>query len=100
MDRRELPRARPGYALPREYYTDPAVFELDLERLLMRHWFCAGHLSSLANTGALLRIAFSNPTSVSGLFSRLIVTTGPLTFSKRESFTQSSSGYPSSISIC
>jgi phenylpropionate dioxygenase-like ring-hydroxylating dioxygenase large terminal subunit len=47
----ELPRARPGYTLPRRYYTDPAVFELDLERLLLRHWFCAGHASSLAATG-------------------------------------------------
>jgi len=32
-------------------------------------------LRSFANTGTLLRTAFSNPTSVSGLFSRLIVTT-------------------------
>ncbi len=42
---------KPGYALPRAYYTDPAIFELDLERMLLRHWICAGHVSSLANVG-------------------------------------------------
>ncbi len=41
----------PGHALPRAYYTDPAIFEQDLERMLLRHWFCAGHASSLRNTG-------------------------------------------------
>jgi phenylpropionate dioxygenase-like ring-hydroxylating dioxygenase large terminal subunit len=51
MNRRELPFARPGYALPGSYYTDPSVFELDLERVLLRHWFCAGHVSSLARAG-------------------------------------------------
>ena len=45
----QAPRA--GYALPREYYTDPAVFEQDLERLLLRHWFCAGHVSSVPGSG-------------------------------------------------
>jgi phenylpropionate dioxygenase-like ring-hydroxylating dioxygenase large terminal subunit len=42
---------KPGYALPRAYYTDPAIFERDLERMLLRHWFCAGHVSSLPNPG-------------------------------------------------
>src|SRR3954463_12075904 len=42
---------RPGYALPRAYYTDPAIFEQDLERMLLRHWFCAGHASTLPNAG-------------------------------------------------
>ena len=46
---RQDPRA--GYSLPRACYTDPAIFERDLERMLLRHWFCAGHVSSLANRG-------------------------------------------------
>ena len=45
------PVAKPGYALPRAYYTDPEIFEQDLERMLLRHWFCAGHASSLKNPG-------------------------------------------------
>lgn len=42
---------RPGHALPRELYTDPAVFERDLERMLLRHWFCAGHVASIPRPG-------------------------------------------------
>ena len=42
---------RSGYSLPRAYYTDPAIFERDLERMLLRHWFCAGHISSIAQPG-------------------------------------------------
>jgi Rieske 2Fe-2S family protein len=42
---------RAGYSLPREFYTDPAIFAQDLERMLLRHWFCAGHVSSLPNAG-------------------------------------------------
>ncbi|MGH8254572.1 MAG: aromatic ring-hydroxylating oxygenase subunit alpha [Steroidobacteraceae bacterium] len=45
----QAPRA--GYSLPREYYTDPALFEQDLERVLLQHWFCAGHASSIPATG-------------------------------------------------
>ena len=43
---------KPGHALPRTFYTDPAIFERDLDYMLLRHWFCAGHISSLPNTGA------------------------------------------------
>ena len=42
---------KPGHSLPRAFYTDPAIFERDLERMLLRHWFCAGHVSSLAKPG-------------------------------------------------
>src|SRR5580698_6215375 len=42
---------RSGYSLPRAYYTDPAIFERDLERMLLRHWFCAGHISSIPRAG-------------------------------------------------
>ncbi len=42
---------RPGYALAREFYTDPSIFERDMDRMLLRHWFCAGHASSLPRPG-------------------------------------------------
>ncbi len=54
----ELPvlirRHRPGHALAREFYTDPAIFECDMQRMLLKHWFCAGHVSSIARTGEYL----------------------------------------------
>jgi len=46
-----LRRHRPGHALPRELYTDPRVFERDLDRLLLRRWFCAGHASMIPAPG-------------------------------------------------
>jgi phenylpropionate dioxygenase-like ring-hydroxylating dioxygenase large terminal subunit len=42
---------RSGHALERNFYTDPAVFERDMEHMLLRHWFCAGHLSSIPRPG-------------------------------------------------
>ncbi len=54
----ELPtlirRHRPGHALAREFYTDPSIFECDMQRMLLKHWFCAGHVSSIARTGEYL----------------------------------------------
>jgi phenylpropionate dioxygenase-like ring-hydroxylating dioxygenase large terminal subunit len=40
-----------GHALARDFYTDPAIFEHDMERMLLRHWFCAGHVSSIPRAG-------------------------------------------------
>jgi len=51
-----LRRHRPGHALPRELYTDAAVFERDLDRVLLRHWFCAGHASAIARPGDYLLV--------------------------------------------
>jgi phenylpropionate dioxygenase-like ring-hydroxylating dioxygenase large terminal subunit len=42
---------RPGHALARAFYTDPSIFEHDLERMLLRHWFCAGHVSGIPRPG-------------------------------------------------
>jgi phenylpropionate dioxygenase-like ring-hydroxylating dioxygenase large terminal subunit len=47
---------RPGHALARDFYTDPSIFEHDMERMLLRHWFCAGHVSSIARGGDYLVI--------------------------------------------
>jgi Rieske 2Fe-2S family protein len=46
-----IARQRPGYALEQEFYGDPEIFRVDLERLLMRHWLCAGHASLIPNPG-------------------------------------------------
>ncbi len=44
----------PGHALEREFYTDPRIFELDMQRVLLRHWFCAGHVRSVSRPGDFL----------------------------------------------
>jgi phenylpropionate dioxygenase-like ring-hydroxylating dioxygenase large terminal subunit len=47
---------QPGHALARSFYTDPAIFEHDMERMLLRHWFCAGHIASIPCSGDYLVI--------------------------------------------
>jgi Rieske 2Fe-2S family protein len=42
---------RPGYALPQPFYVDPAVYELELERIVYRNWILAGHVSELPAPG-------------------------------------------------
>lgn len=42
---------RPGRALTRELYCDPAVFERERRTLLTRHWHCIGHQSQAAAPG-------------------------------------------------
>ncbi len=52
MDRiARLQKHLPGRALAREFYTDPAIFEQDMQRMLLRHWLCAGHVSSIPRPG-------------------------------------------------
>ena len=41
----------PGRALDRRFYTDPAIYELELEKIISRNWFLAGHVSELAAPG-------------------------------------------------
>ena len=42
---------RPGYSLDQPFYTDPAVYELELERIIYRNWILAGHVSELSRAG-------------------------------------------------
>lgn len=40
-----------GRSLAQSFYSDPEIFRRDVERVLMRHWLCVGHESSVANPG-------------------------------------------------
>src|ERR1700686_15828 len=40
-----------GCSLQQEFYGDPEIFHRDVERVLMRHWLCAGHDSQAAKPG-------------------------------------------------
>ncbi len=48
---RRIARHRPGHALDRAFYTDAGIFERDLDRMLLKHWFLAAHASSVPRTG-------------------------------------------------
>lgn len=43
---------QPGFTLPQPFYTDPAIFERDLERIFFRHWLLAGHVAQLPEPGS------------------------------------------------
>jgi phenylpropionate dioxygenase-like ring-hydroxylating dioxygenase large terminal subunit len=51
-----IARQAPGHALQREFYTDPRIFDEDMRKVLLRHWFCVGHRSDLPNAGAFLLV--------------------------------------------
>jgi Rieske 2Fe-2S family protein len=42
---------RPGYTLDRAFYTEPAIFERDVERIFLRQWLLAGHVSRIPSPG-------------------------------------------------
>ena len=42
---------RAGYSLEQRFYTDPDVYELELERVIYPNWILAGHVSEFSNSG-------------------------------------------------
>src|SRR5260370_14763962 len=46
-----LARQPAGCSLAQPFYGDPAIFRHDVDRLLTRHWLCAGHASQAAQPG-------------------------------------------------
>ncbi len=42
---------KPGYALQREFQTDPGLYQLDLERIWRRGWLFAGHTCQVKQPG-------------------------------------------------
>ena len=42
---------KPGFALEREFHTDPGVYQLDLERIWRRGWLFAGHSCEVKRPG-------------------------------------------------
>ncbi|MDJ0748368.1 MAG: aromatic ring-hydroxylating dioxygenase subunit alpha [Woeseiaceae bacterium] len=40
-----------GYSLDQRFYTDPTIYELELERIIYRHWVFAGHVAQLPEPG-------------------------------------------------
>ncbi len=52
LDMTELIRGqRAGWALERPFYTDRALFELEMERVILRQWLYAGHVSRIPRPG-------------------------------------------------
>jgi Rieske 2Fe-2S family protein len=41
----------PGWSLEQRFYTDPDIYQLELDSIVMRNWIFAGHESELAEPG-------------------------------------------------
>ena len=46
-----IAKQKPGFSLDQRFYTDPTVYELELEHIIYRNWIFAGHLSQFAEPG-------------------------------------------------
>ena len=42
---------RPGFSLEQRFYTDPEIYDLELERVICRNWVLGGHVSELPDAG-------------------------------------------------
>ena len=42
---------QPGYSLDQRFYTDRAIYELELDRIIYQNWIFAAHVSQFPNTG-------------------------------------------------
>ena len=42
---------KPGFSLDQRFYTDPEIYELEVERIINRNWILAGHQSEFPEPG-------------------------------------------------
>jgi len=42
---------KPGHSLDQRFYTDPAIYDLEVEKIVNRQWILAGHVSQLTEPG-------------------------------------------------
>jgi len=55
---------KPGYSLDQRFYTDPAVYELELDRIITRNWILAGHQSELPEPGDFKVLNVANESAI------------------------------------
>ena len=59
-----ISRQKPGHALEQRFYTDPDIYALEIERLVMREWILAGHESELAEPGDFKVVNVANESAI------------------------------------
>jgi Rieske 2Fe-2S family protein len=62
IQKEPLPLTERGKSLPRAYYADSDIFELDYQTILSQQWFLVGHVSEIPTQGAYFLSEFAgNP---------------------------------------
>jgi Rieske 2Fe-2S family protein len=51
-------------SLAQTFYSDPDIFRRDLDRMVLRHWLCAGHVSSVPNVGDFFLVEIANESAI------------------------------------
>lgn len=46
-----IAKQKPGYSLDQRFYTDPEIYDLEVEQIVNRNWILAGHVSQLPESG-------------------------------------------------
>ena len=59
-----IAQRQPGYALEQRFYTDPDIYALELERVIRRNWFVAGHVSELRREGDFKLFSAANESAI------------------------------------
>jgi phenylpropionate dioxygenase-like ring-hydroxylating dioxygenase large terminal subunit len=55
---------KPGWSLDRRFYTDPDIYQLELDRIITRNWVLAGHQSQLPNPGDFRVVKVANESAI------------------------------------
>lgn len=55
---------QPGRPLEQRFYTDPEIYELEMDRILMRNWFLAGHVSQVPEPGDFFVTRMANESAI------------------------------------
>lgn len=53
-----------GWSLDQRFYTDPDIYQLEVDRIVMRNWIMAGHASQLPNAGDYLIFRLVNESAI------------------------------------
>ena len=57
-------RQRPGWALDQRFYTDPEIYQVELNRIVTRNWILAGHASQLPDAGDYLVFKLASESAI------------------------------------
>ncbi len=55
---------KPGWALDKRFYTDPEIYQLELDRIVTRNWILAGHASQIPDAGDYLVFSLTNESAI------------------------------------
>jgi Rieske 2Fe-2S family protein len=53
-----------GRPLTQTFYDDPEIFQRELDRMVLKHWLCTGHVSTVPNVGDFFLVEIANESTI------------------------------------